>query len=67
MFEEIKEMTKRMEFPLMGTNEDGETVIVEHGSLDGVEFFKTTTAQKNNWCRINYYYANGYSEELYTR
>lgn len=49
--------------PLAAINEDGEDVIIERG----VDFYRLTTMQKNNWLRINTYYADGTADETYSR
>ena len=53
--------------PLAGRNEHGEAVTIEGGSSNGRRFFRVTTAQSNNWCRVNTYYENGDSDETYRR
>lgn len=53
--------------PVAGRNEHGETVVVESGQSNGGRFFRVTTAQSNNWCRINTYYENGNSDETFRR
>ena len=54
--------------PLAGRNSSGEAVVIEGGSEQGAgAFFKVTTAQSNNWCRVNTYYASGVQEETYHR
>lgn len=67
MFYKLKKETKGKSFPIMGKNEAGEATIIYHGVSDNEEFFKTTTAQKNGWIRVNIYYADGMCEELYER
>lgn len=54
------------DFPIAGKNENGENVMIEH--YDGDDpYFKVTTFQNNNWVRINYYYEDGSTEEIYER
>lgn len=49
-----------------GTNENGERVIIEHYDEDE-PYFKVTTFQNNDWIRINYFYKDGSTEEIYER
>ena len=67
MYEELKEMTEGRSLPLMGNNEDNELVIIEEGAREGEHFFKVTTVQHNNWCRINTYWEDGTREETYKK
>ncbi len=53
--------------PVAGRNEHGEAVTIEGGRSCSGRFFRVTTAQSNNWCRINTYYENGDSDETYRR
>ena len=57
------------DLPLLGKNEDGESVIVSAitNIFDGSTAFKLETAQDNGWMRINIFYQDGTSEELYER
>lgn len=55
------------DFPASATNEHGEPVIIERGCNDHGAYIRTTTAQHNDWCRINHYYENGDSEETYEK
>lgn len=48
---------------LVGTNEDGETVIV---TIDK-ENATVQTIQKNGWTRVNVYWKDGTIEESYRR
>ena len=49
-------------------NENGELVIIEERfSEEGNPYYKLTTVQNNNWCRINCYYADGTIDETYER
>lgn len=53
-------------FPVVGTNEWGENVIIEH--CDGEDpCFKITTFQNNDWVRVVYVYKSGNFEEIYER
>ena len=56
------------ELPLSAKNENGELVIIEERKdTDGNPYYKLTTVQNNNWCRINCYYADGTIDETYER
>ena len=57
----------RGELPLSAKNENGELVIIEERISDGIPFYRLTTVQNNNWCRINCYYADGTINETYER
>ena len=52
-------------YPAIGTNEDGETVIIERGHNENGDYVRVETAQANGWIRINYYYENGDAEEMF--
>ena len=66
-FQDLKKMTAGKTFPMTAVNADGEAVIVEAGKEGGVRFYKLSTAQHNNWLRINYIWEDGTMEELYER
>lgn len=69
-FWDYEEMTKDFtddDFPIGATNQYNEPVIITKGERDGERFFKTMTAQNNDWLRINYYYEDGRIEELYEK
>lgn len=51
------------EIPLTGVNEDNEMTTTEITD----EFVLVKTFQKNGWTRSNYYYPDGYCEELYEK
>ena len=55
------------ELPISAKNENGELVIIEERISDGIPFYRLTTVQNNNWCRINCYYADGTIDETYER
>ncbi|MBQ1388409.1 MAG: hypothetical protein IIY78_02170 [Clostridia bacterium] len=57
----------RGELPLSAKNENGELVIIKKRNSDGIPFYRLTTVQDNNWCRINCYYADGTIDETYER
>ena len=64
---EYLNLTKEYEeFPVVGTNEYGENVMIER--YDGSEpCFKVTTFQSNDWVRINFVYQDGTVDEFYER
>jgi len=64
---ELLELTKDKQLPCNATNADGEFVIIEAGCTDGERYFRLTTAQHNNWCRINIIYENGSTEEWFEK
>lgn len=69
-YKELEKLTEGKTFPICGTNEDGENVIIEHGyneEWSGGKFFKLTTAQHNGWMRTNYIFEDGTVEELYKK
>lgn len=53
--------------PLSAENENGETVIIEQGAIDGMHYYSLKTAQSNGWIRINSYYSDGTIDETYTK
>lgn len=55
------------DFPVAGTNENGEQVIIERGRNENGDYVRVETAQSNGWIRINYYYRNGDAEETFDR
>ncbi len=66
-FDELKKMTEGKNLPLMGKNEDNEVVIIEGGVSNEERFFRVTTVQHNDWCRINTYWEYGTIEETYKK
>lgn len=54
---------KIFDTPLVGENEDGETVMVEPTK----RFVRVTTYQGNGWIRVSDYGKDGYVTESYTR
>ena len=66
-YHELFDITKKFSGSIVaGTNENGERVVIEHYRGDE-PYFKVTTFQNNNWTRINYYYKDGSTEEIYER
>ena len=63
MYNELLQKYGYIEEPLVGTNANGENVII---SIDK-KCACTRTLQHNGWQRINIYYADGTSEESYER
>ena len=66
-FNELKRMTQDKVLPLICKNEDNEVVIIEYGITNGERFFRVTTVQDNDWCRINTYWESGTIEETYKK
>lgn len=66
-FRELEELTKGKVLPMLGENEDGEAVLIEKGCQDGQRFFKLTTAQHNDWCRVELVWEGGNIEEMYEK
>ena len=72
MFEYIENLLRKSGFtisdlPLSADNEDEELVILEAGKDEHDEYYETTTVQHNDWCRVNRYYKDGTSTEVYER
>lgn len=68
IFETLKQETQGYEFPLFGENEDGEGQTIEVGAdAEMGQFFRVTTFQHNGWTRINIYYEDGTTEEIYKK
>lgn len=66
-FDEMKRLTQGKILPLICKNEDNEVVIIEYGISNEERFFRVTTAQHNDWCRINTYWESGTTEETYRK
>ena len=66
-YQEIEELVDGENLPLIGKNEDEETVFVEAVIFDEEIRYKITTLQKNGWDRINYYHEDGTVEELFKK
>ena len=66
-YAKLKQITQGKHLPAIGQNESGEHIIIEQGADDGGRFFRTTCAQSNGWVRVNTYYADGSTEELYDK
>ena len=66
-YRELKELVACNELPCGGTNNEGETVIIEHERNDGDPRFHLTTVQNNGWLRHNYNYKDGSREELFEK
>ena len=66
-YEECLELTKDCKnFPIAGVNECGEHVVITHCNGDD-PYFRIATLQHNGWIRINNYYKDGSSEEMYEK
>lgn len=59
----LVENADRFDTKFAGENEDGEMAIIE---VTG-SYVLVKTFQSNNWIRRNYYYPDGYREELFDR
>lgn len=68
-YKEIKKQVKKFggELPLTARNNNDENVIIEEGREDGVHYYKLTTAQNNDWLRINHYYEDGTVTETFDK
>lgn len=66
-YKELMHLTDGKSFPLTAKNEIGERVIVEIGANDGGSFFRVTTAQHNDWYRIETVWEDGFREEAYSK
>ncbi len=68
-YEEIRKQLEDagVAVPCTGKNEDGETTIIEGGVDDNGLFYRITTCQNNDWCRINTYYKNGDITETFKK
>ena len=62
----LNSLRETKNFPVVGTNEFGENVMIEHYNGDD-PYFKITTFQNNNWTRIVYVYQSGNFEEHYEK
>lgn len=59
------EVCKKYEFPFFGTNEKGETIMIE--DYDDTTL-KVSTFQSNDWVRKNYYNVEDFTvEEIFSR
>lgn len=66
-YKEMRNLCSGKQLPIFAKNENGENLVIERGREDDRHFYKTMTAQKNGWTRINVYYDDGSSDELFTR
>lgn len=66
-FETIKKIVGDFELPCVAQNEYGEMIIIDAGKDDEGCFFKLTTAQKNDWCRVEHFYETGMMTETYEK
>lgn len=62
-YQHLQAITAGKSFPIVGTNSDGEKVIIQRGK----SLFKLTTAQHNGWTRHNIIRKDGSIEELYEK
>jgi len=66
-YKEIKKLVEGKALPILAGNQDSEPVIIEEGRSDSGHFYRLTTAQHNNWCRISVYYEDGSTDEIYQK
>lgn len=72
-YEEIKntvesKLSEGKKLPLSGVNENGENVVITEGKTEnGIHFYSLMTFQKNNWTRVNEYYADGTTTETFEK
>ncbi len=66
-FNELKRITQGKILPAIYKNEDNEVIIIEYGISNKERFFRITTVQHNDWCRINTYWESGTTEETYRK
>ena len=52
--------------PCSAVNSDGEFILIEEGNTETKEhYYRLTTVQDNNRIRVNIYYEDGSSEQLF--
>lgn len=67
-YEYIKKITEGHTFPLSGTSDKGEPIIVEEGRTeDGEHYYRVEIAQDNDWIRVEEYYSDGTVTESYEK
>lgn len=59
----LVENEEKFDMPLSGLNEDGEETLTYITD----EYVMVETFQSNGWIRKNYYYTDGYCEEMFER
>lgn len=67
MYSYLTSLTKGKQLPMVSKSDANENVVIEEGGKGAEHFFKLTTTQNNGWHRINYYHADGTTEELYEK
>lgn len=67
MYDLINTIAARADLPIVGTNEEGEHVVIEAGASGDRHFYRMTTSQRNGWLRVNTYWNDGDTEETYKR
>ena len=67
MYEYLESLAEMADLPIVGTNVEGEHVVIEDGASGDRHFYRVTTAQHNGWLRINTYWDDGDTEETYKR
>ncbi len=69
-YEEIENMVDKYDvtdFPIAGTNENSENIIIYIRKDENGKYFEVHTFQKNNWIRVNTYYDDGTTEEWFDK
>ncbi|MBR3740974.1 MAG: hypothetical protein IKN04_11070 [Clostridia bacterium] len=66
-YKTIEKQTAGKTFPVMGSNENDELVVIVPGKDEAGNFFKVNTCQSNGWIRTNLFYENGDTCESYHR
>ena len=67
-FEEIYNDLKNEDLGPLFRNEDDEIVEATAGKYpNGVKFYQIKTYQENGWTRINIFYEDGSTEELFSK
>ena len=72
-YEDILELIEDTGFtvddlPLTSVNDDGENIVVDREDTeDGQIVLKLSTAQSNGWMRVNYFWPDGTTEEMYEK
>lgn len=59
----LVENEEKFDMPLSGVNEEGESTL----TCITDEYVVVETFQSNGWIRKNYYYTDGYCEEMFER
>lgn len=57
----------KADFPVAGTNENNENIIIYMRKDENGKYFEVHTFQKNNWIRVNRFYSDGTTEEWFDK